>query len=155
VGFSLFRGIYQAQSRIFTRFLPTQLLLSQKQRMFCVPWRSGALCRRSAWLFPGSPLSRKGFANRLCSHGIRRIDSFKKFVGAHSEMLGQAREVRDGDGKQTTFNSAEGFPMDTDQFSQTFLRQPGFKSCALHVLPDAAESFAVVHRLYDEPIKNC
>ena len=70
-------------------------------------------------------------------------------------MLRDSREARHRDGKQTSLDSAEGLPMDANQFRQTLLRQARLNAGLFHVSPDTAQNLTVVHLLQRTPFREC
>ena len=92
-----------------------------------------------------SPFSGQCLANRRCAFGIGNVNSFEKAVRTYAKVLTDVKKMSDGKRKEAAFDSADCFPMNSDQFRQAFLRDASLKPCVLNVFADTNESFSVVH----------
>lgn len=95
--------------------------------------------------FRGSPLPGEGLLNSRCAPGIGRLQAIKQSVRAGFQELSQSGESCQRDRENPTLNVADGFPMHTDQFGQTLLRQIGFQPRFTHMQADQPEHLFISH----------
>jgi len=85
---------------------------------------------------------------------IGLFNAFQQTVCRYAEMLGDPCKTRNGKRKQAPLNSTEGFPMNSNQFRQAFLRQTTLKARILYVVADAAKNLTVIHYILQSTFLN-